>query len=369
MACLFNSCPYNAEEPTGFETEAPCAILMDQNTGRVLFEKNSHDVKNSASLMKIMNLLLAIESIENGEIEENDNTTISDEAASVKGMNVWLKSGENVTVGDLIKSIAMVSANDASVALAQHMEKSEGKFVARMNQRASELQMKNTIFKDCIGSDEDGNVTSAYDIALMSRELMKHKNILPYTSTWIDHIRNSQTQLVNTNKLLKTYGGTTGLKTGTTEKAGSCMVATAEKNGMKLIGVVLECRDPKERLKEITKILDHGFSDYVTITLNIPEELPKFIQVKNGMISKIEIHIPPAESVLVPKQNTANISSELNISEEITAPVEPNQKIGEIIFTQGNETLYKYDITTKSKVDEINFNSVLKNLTTDFFRL
>lgn len=342
---------------------------MDQNTGRVLFEKNSHEVKSSASIMKIMNMLLAIESIENSEMEENDNVTISDNAAAVKGTNVWLKSGENATVSDLIKSISMVSANDASVALAEHMEKSEGKFVSEMNKRAAELQMKDTIFKDCIGSDEDGNVTSAHDVALMSQELMKHKGILPYTSTWIDHIRNGQTQLVNTNKLLKAYSGTTGLKTGTTEKAGSCIAATAEKNGTKLIGVVLGCKDLKERDKEIARILNYGFSEYVMASPSTPEELPKSIKVKNGMLPEIEINIPETQPVLVPKQNATNISFKINISEELIAPVTLNQKIGEIIYTQGNETLYTCDIIAKSQVDEINFNAVLKNLITEFFHL
>lgn len=369
MIFLICSSTYSAEEAPGMETEAPCAVLMDQNTGRILFEKNSHEVRNCAALMKIMNILLAVEALENNEMEENDSTTVSDSAATVPGANVWLKSGENVTVSDLIKSIAMVSASDAAVTLAEHMEKSEGKFVAKMNQRAAELQMKNTIFKDCIGSDEDGNVTSAHDIATMSRELMKHTRVLPYTSTWIDHIRDGQTQLVNTNKLLKTYSGTTGLKTGTTEKAGSCIAATAEKNGMKLVGVVLGCKDPKERFKEVARLLDYGFSEHVMVTPQAPEELPKFIKVKNGMLPQVEVNVPEAEAVLLSRQQNRNISSQINMSEEITAPVDLNQKIGEIVYTQGGETLYKCDITTNSKVDEINFNAVLGNLVKNFFCL
>ena len=173
--------------------------------------------------MKIMNILLAIEAIESGELEENDSVTVSDKASSTPGVGVWLKSGETTTVKELLKALSMVSANDAAIALAEHMEGSEGKFLSKMNEKATQLGMKNTIFKDIIGSDEDGNVTTALDVATMSRELINHKTILPYCATWIDHIRNGSTQIVNTNKLLKSYPGTTGLKTGTSEKAGSCI--------------------------------------------------------------------------------------------------------------------------------------------------
>ncbi len=342
---------------------------MDQNTGKVLFEKNSHEVRSSASLMKIMNMLLVIEALEDGSISEDENVVVSDNAAAVKGVNVWLKSGEILTVSDLMKAMAMISANDAAMAVAEHMEKSEGKFTAKMNQKAAELQLKNTIFKDCIGSDEDGNVTSAYDIAMMARELMKHSEILQYTSTWIDHIRNGQTQIVNKNRLLKTYSGVTGLATGTTEKAGSCIVATAEKNGMKLIGVLLGCKDPKERSKEIANLLDYGFSEYITVTPEIPKDLPKFLKIKNGMLSEVEISAPLTKSMLISKHSAKNISSQVKINLELTAPVVLNQKVGEIIYTQGNEPLYTCDIIINSRVDEITFGAVLKNLVVNFFKL
>ncbi len=358
-----------AEQSTqNFDIESPHAVLMDQETGRILFEKNSREVCSAASLMKIMNELLIIEAIENGELEEHDNISISDNASSCSGANVWLKSGENLSVKDLLKAISMVSASDASIALAEHTEGSEGKFVAKMNEKANQLGMQNTIFKNAVGEDEDGNVSSAYDIAVMSRELINHKSIIPYCATWIDHIRNGSTQLVNTNKLLKTYPGSTGLKTGTSEKAGSCICATVERNGVKLIAVILGAKNPNERFKEVKSLLDYGFSEFIKVS---PEEaaVPSSIKVKNGMIKEVGIKSTPLKSILMLKNNSKNISSKITLEEELTAPVNKNQKVGEVKYLQNDNLLYTCDITTSDSTDEINFKDVFYKMLEQFLKL
>lgn len=358
-----------AEQSTqNFDIKSPHAVLMDQETGRILFEKNSKEVCSAASLMKIMNELLIIEAIENGELEEHDNIAISDNASSCSGTNVWLKSGENLTVKDLLKAISMVSASDASIALAEHTEGSEGKFVAKMNEKASQLGMQNTIFKNAVGEDEDGNVSSAYDIAVMSRELINHKSIIPYCATWIDHIRNGSTQLVNTNKLLKTYPGSTGLKTGTSEKAGSCICATVERNGVKLIAVILGAENPNERFKEVKSLLDYGFSEFIKVS---PEEasIPSSVKVKKGMIKEIGIKSTSLKSILMLKNNSKNISSEITLEEELTAPVQENQKVGEVKYLQNDNLLYTCDITTSDSTDEINFKDVFYKMLGQFLKL
>ena len=350
-----------------FTLESPRAVLIDGDSGRILFEKNANEVCSATSLMKIMNALLTIEAIENGELEEHDNVTISDNASSIPGVNVWLKSGENASVKDLLKAISMVSANDAAMALAEHLSGSEGKFVSRMNEKAAELGMKNTIFKNAVGSDDDGNVTTAYDVALMSSELINHKSIIPYCATWIDHIRSGSTQLVNTNKLLKTYSGTTGIKTGTAEKSGSCIAATAEKNGIKLVGVILGAKTPDERFKEIKNMLDYGFSEFVK-TSPPSEEIPQSIKVKNGMLQEVPIKAENLQPILMPKKNSQNISSKVSLSEEITAPVQAGQKVGEVTYSQNDNVLYVCNITTTDSVNEINFKDVFSNMMKTFLK-
>lgn len=353
----------NAEETqTSFESSAPCAILIEQSSGKTLFEKNSNEVRYAASLMKIMNLLIAMEEVEDGKISIKDKVNISDDIPSTEGSNVWLKSGETITVQDLLKAISMVSANDASISLARHISGDEGKYVSRMNERASELNLKNTIFKNCIGNDEDGNVTTARDIAYLAHELMKHEDILPYTSTWIDHIREGKTQLVNTNKLLKNYSGTTGLKTGTSKEAGSCICATAEKNNLKLIGVVLGCKDPKERTKEIINLLDYGFSEYSMITPKLPSDLPKSVQIKNGMDPQVEITVSIEELFPLSNNNTEKISSEIILNENLEAPISAGQKVGKIIYRQGKELLYTCDILSRTSVPKIQFLPTFQKL-------
>lgn len=351
------------------EINAPSYVLVEQSTGKVLCEKNSHEVRPAASVMKTMVLLAAIEALDSGLISEKDMVNVSDAAAEVKGANVWLKSGESVSVGDLIKSVAMVSANDACMALAEFIGGSEGKFLAKINDRAKELGMNDTIFKDCIGSDDDGNVTSAYDVALMSRELMEHRSATPYISTWIDHIRNGQTQIVNTNKLLKTYQGAIGIKTGTTDKAGSCISACAERDKMVLIGVILGGANSKDRFNAISSLLDYGFSGYVMVSPKVPEDLVKKVRVLNGMISETKVMPQVEGEFLIPKGKENGVACEVNIEEELTAPLNMGMKVGTVKYKLGDEVLAEYDVVTMENVKEVGFYLVLMELFTYFVKL
>lgn len=221
--------PASAE---GLDVPAPAAVLMEFSTGEVLYEKNPHEVRPCASITKVMTLLLVFEAIDSGALHYDDMLTASAHAAGMGGSDIWLKEGEQMTVDDLIKACVVMSANDAAVVLAEAVAGTEEAFVERMNARAAELGMNDTVFKNCNGLDEDGHVTSAYDVAVMSRALMQHEKIFDYTTIWIDYVRGGETQLVNTNKLVRSYNGITGLKTGTTSAAGSCISASAERNGM-----------------------------------------------------------------------------------------------------------------------------------------
>lgn len=357
------------QNSTNLNIESPSAILIDGESGKILFEKNSQEVRSATSLMKIMNLLLAAEAIEKGDINLNEKVPISENSEKVPGAGVWLKENESVSVEDLIKAIALVSANDACVSLAEHMKESEGSFVSKMNQKASKLQMSNTIFKDCIGGDDDGNVSTAHDISIMAKELLKHENVSSCLTTWIDHIRNGETQIVNTNKLLKSFKGSTGIKTGTSEKAGSCIAASAERNGVKLIAVILGAKDVKERDKEIVSLLNYGFDEFIKITPKIPENFPETLKIKNGMKSEIKIYTPVKENFLIHKNLLGKISSNINLPEEISAPIDKNQKIGEINYNIGNETVYSCNINSSDEVEKINFKSVLGCVILQFFKM
>ena len=369
-AFLLLSASTNTSHAEGdLDIASPSAVLIEQNTGKVLFEKNSKEVRFGTSVMKIMPILLALEAIDAGKISENDKVNTSNNAATAQGADVWLKPGESITVCDLIKSISLVSANDASIALAERMAGSEGAFVSDMNARAKELGMENTIFKNCVGNDEDGNVTTAYDVALMSRELMKHKNIIQYTTTWIDHIRNGQTQIVNTNKMIKFYQGITGLKTGTSPEAGSCISATANRNGVRLIAVTLGCESTAGRYKDAASLLDYGFASYTTITPILPEDMPKTVKVTNGIQNEVPITADITGNIIVPKGSEQNISYEITLNENITAPIEENYKIGKLICKLGNETLCEYDIIITSNVLELEFTLIFKNLLINFLSL
>lgn len=321
----------NALEETSIT--APSAVLMEPETGKVLFEKNAHEIRACASITKVMTLLLVFEAIDSGKLSMNETVTASAHAASMGGSDIWLEEGETMTVDEMIKATVVASANDAAVALAEHLCGTEEEFVAKMNQRAKELGMKDTTFKNCNGLDEEGHLTSAYDVALMSKELIKHKDIFKYTGIWMDYLRDGKTQLVNTNKLLKSYNGITGLKTGTTGDAGSCITATATRGNLSLIGVVLGSTSGKERFTDAATVLDYGFANYSMYTPKTPDGSVTDIQVVGGMQGTVKTAVNETTPILIKKGEEKGITEKLNLPESIDAPIKKGDKVGSVEYT------------------------------------
>lgn len=359
--------PSKAAALTNEEIKAPSAVLMEAQTGKVLFEKNPHEKRPCASITKVMTLLLVMEALDAGKIGLSDIVTASDHAASMGGSDIWLKPGESMTVDNMLKATVIMSANDAAVALAEYVAGSEDEFVAQMNQRAAQLGMKDTTFKNCNGLDEDGHLTSAYDVAVMSRELIKHKKIFDYTKVWMDSVRDGKTQLVNTNKLLKSYRGITGLKTGTTGKAGSCISATAERDGVSLIAVVLGSSNTKDRFSSAGTLLDYGFANWSVTTPQIPKEAGQPVNVTNGMQSTVETTVDSGENILVPKGKAGSLQYEVAVDPEITAPVQKGQILGKVTCKMGGEVMKEFSIRAKNSVEPITFPSVFKLLLRELF--
>lgn len=346
---------------TDTDITAPSAILLEPVSGQVLYEKNCDEQRPCASITKVMTLLLVMEAIENGQLSLEETLTASEHAASMGGSDIWLKPGEEMSVDDLIKSTVIMSANDAAVVLAERVVGSESDFVAKMNRRAKELGMENTVFKNCNGLDEEGHLTTARDVALMSAELIKHKKIFDYTCTWIDYVRDGDTQLVNTNKLIRSYKGITGLKTGTTSQAGSCITATAERNGLKLVAVVLGCDTTQHRFSDAAALLDYGYANWAVITPEVPE-LPQ-LSVKNGLSPSVSLKASLPESVLVEKGTVSELKAEITVEEFVEAPVVEGETMGTIRFTtpEGQE-LTTVPIEAAESVAKLDFGACFRIL-------
>ncbi len=344
------------------ELPAPSAVLMEASTGKVLFEKNAHEQRPCASITKVMTLLLVMEALDEGRIHLEDMVSASEHASSMGGSDIWLEPGETMSVDDLLKATVIVSANDAAVALAEYVSGSEEAFVQRMNERAAELGMTNTVFKNCNGLDEDGHVTTAYDIALMSRALIQHEKIFDYTQVWMDELRGGKTQLVNTNKLLKSYSGITGLKTGTTGKAGSCMAATAERDGMSLVAVVLGCASTEDRFSSAASLLDAGFSGWALTAPSLSSDALAPIAVEKGMQSTVAVEADPLTGVVVPKGREGEVVCEIKMEEILTAPVEQGQAVGEVTCVLDGEVLARSQIRAASSVEALTFSSAWLSL-------
>lgn len=344
------------------EVKAPAAVLMEAQTGKVLYEKNPHEKRACASITKVMTLLLVMEALDAGKIALTDTVTASAHAASMGGSDIWLKEGEAMSVDDMLKATVVASANDAAVALAEYVAGSEEEFLRQMNEKAQALGMADTTFKNCNGLDEEGHLTSAYDVAVMSRELMKHKKIFDYTKIWIDYVRDGQTQLVNTNKLIKSYQGITGLKTGTTGQAGSCISATAERDGVQLIAVVLGAANTKDRFSTASTLLDYGFANWSVATPQVPPEALAPIPVLNGMSEQVETSVTADGVMLIPKGKDAEIQYQISVGENLTAPVEEGQVLGKITCILDGEVLKEYNILAKTSIPEITFSSVFQLL-------
>ena len=351
-----------------FTTSAKAVVLMEKSTGKVLYSENENEKLYPASVTKIMTILLVCEALDSGKIKLSDTVSCSKNAASKGGSQIWLEAGETMSVRELLKATCVYSANDACTLLGEYVAGSEQSFNDMMNNRAKELGMNNTHFDNCTGLDDttDTHLTTAYDVALMSKELLKYDFIKEYTTIWMDSLRNGETQLVNTNKLVRFYNGITGLKTGTTEKAGCCVAATAERNNMELIAVVMGSENSNDRFNTAENLLDWGFANFEIYTPEINDAIKKEIDVLFGMKDSVSIKIPVLSSVLINKGESQNITAETEIAENITAPVDENQTVGKIIVRNGDEILSEHSITIAESVGKLSFFGALHKLLTSF---
>lgn len=357
---LLFSLPVKVSAVSDEDITAPSAILVDGNNFKILYEKNSHNQRSVASITKVMTVLLIMEDIESGKISLTDTVTSSAHAASMGGSDIWLEEGEQMSVDDMLKATLVASANDAAVALAEYSEGSEDAFVSRMNRRAKELGMKDTVFKNCNGLDEDGHVSSAYDVALMSAELIKHTKVFDYTSIWLDFLRDGKTQIVNTNKLLKSYKGITGLKTGTTGDAGSCISATAKRDGLSLIAVVLGSDSGTDRFKDASTLLDYGFNNFSVI---MPDKVYiEDLKVVKGMENKVPLTSNEPDSFVTAKGNNEKIETQVEIPNDISAPVKKNQSVGKIIYKLKGKTIQEVTVRATKSVEECTFGNSFRYL-------
>ena len=330
------------------------AILMDQNTGGILYEMNADQKLPPASITKIMSLLLFMEALENGKIALTDTVTCSEIAAGFGGSQIWLKPGEEMTVDDLLKAVAVQSANDATVCLAEYVACSETAFVQMMNQKAAELGMENTHFACCAGLDNEGHYSTARDIALMSRALLQHAGITDYTTIWMDTLRDGATSLVNTNRLVRFYQGATGLKTGTTNGAGCCLSASATRDGLGLIAVVLGAENSDKRFTAARALLDWGFANYAAAEITPPELEP--LPVTHGTASTVELTaLPPTEGIVIPKGQRDALTQTVNLAESIEAPMAAGTEVGTVTVMVEGSTVAEYPVVTAFAVDRMTF--------------
>ena len=328
--------PVRADELT---LDAPSALLMEKQTGTVLFAKDEHTPREPASVTKVMTLLLTMEAIDSGALSYDDTVTGSAHAASMGGSQIWLKEGEQMRVEELIKAVCIVSGNDAAVALGEHLAGSEEAFVARMNERAKDLGMNDTHFVNCTGLPADGHVTSAYDIALMSRELIwHHPDIRRFTTIWMDSLRGGESLLVNTNKLVRFYPGATGLKTGSTSSAKYCISATAEKDGMELIAVVLGGSTSDKRFSDAKVLLNYGFASYSLVTVTPESPLPA-IPVTLGTQKTVQSVLSPDNALLLEKNRAGGLTQSLTLPESVEAPIEAGEPLGTLDIFSSDGTL------------------------------
>ena len=347
------------------EVAAPSAVLMEAATGTVLYEKDAHTPLPPASVTKIMTLLLVMEALDAGRIGWDDTVTASEAAAAKGGSQVYLEAGEQMSLQEMLKSVVVVSANDCATALAEHVAGSEAAFVELMNRRAQELGMENTHFVNCTGLDDEPDaethLTTAYDIALMSRELLKHDEIRYYTTIWMDSVRNGEFGLANTNKLVRFYQGTTGLKTGYTSAAGHCLSASAERDGVEFIAVVLHCATSGERFQAAKQLLDYGFANYTLAQPDPETEIPP-VPVVLGTAETI-VPVPDNDDpVLIEKGQAAGITTRVEVADQVRAPVEAGQRLGTLTLQSDGAPLAAIPLVAPEAVPRRTWWDVTRSL-------
>lgn len=343
------------------EISAPSAILIEKETGTVIYEKDADTQREPASVTKVMTILLIVEAIESERLSFDDMVSASANAASMGGSQVYLKEGEQMTVHDMLKSIIVVSANDCSVAMAEYLAGSEEAFVALMNERAEQLGMKNTHFTNCTGLlDDPEHLTTARDISIMSRELIKHDMVKEFTTIWMDSIRNGEFGLSNTNKLIYYYDGATGLKTGFTSRSMYCLSATAMRDGVEYIAVVMHCETSPKRFADAKALLSYGFANYELTTAEPDSVLPP-IHVSLGETEYVQPIMESTEKLLISKNDKSNITRQVTISDELTAPVESGQTVGELVIKNGDTILGTYPIVAGDSVPRLTWGKIFTN--------
>ena len=333
--------------------DVPCraALLIDLSSGTVLYEKEPDTPMPIASITKVMTLLLTFEAIEAGKVSLQDTVPVSDHAYNMGGSQIWLEPGETFTLDEMIKAICVSSANDAAVAVAEFIGGSEPAFVEQMNQKAAALGMANTTFKNACGLDEEGHLSTARDVAIMSREmLLKHPQITGYTTIWMDTLRGGTTQLLNTNKLLKRYQGITGLKTGTTSGAGVCISASASRDGLDLLAVVLGAASSGERFDAATALLDYGFANFENAAAPAPENAPASLPVTGGARETVGLRYAAPEKLLVKKGEGASLSAVLELPQTLAAPLAEGQQVGTVTVYSGETALGAWPVTAAEEV-------------------
>lgn len=360
----------NISNSIDLQLESGAAILIEQNTGKILYEHNSHEQLRPASVTKVMSILLIMEALDSGLISLSDKVPCSENASKMGGSQIWLDVRETLTIDEMLKAICIASANDCTVAMAEYLCGSQEAFVDKMNTKAKELGMNDTTFKNCHGLDTDGHVTSAYDISLMSRELLKnHPSVTKYTTIWMDTLREGKSQLTNTNKLIRNYKGATGLKTGSTALALYNLSASATRDNLSLIAVIMKAPNKDIRFSEAQKLLDYGFSHFSYTQFANEGDILKQINVSKGIKPYINAVYSNTFGIILEKGMENNIEQIINIPNVISAPIELNQKIGEINYFLNGEILGKIDIISGDSVKNIGINNMFEKLFFSWFRV
>ena len=346
-----------------FDVPCAAAVLIDEDSGTVLYEKNADERRPVASITKVMTLLLTFEALQAGKIALGDIVPVSEHAYHMGGSQIWLEPGEQLTLQEMLKAICISSANDAAVAVAEFVAGSEPAFVDAMNARAAALGMTATHFANACGLDEEGHLSSARDVAVMSREmLLHHPEVREYCTVWMDTLRGGKTQLVNTNKLLKSYPGITGLKTGTTGKAGVCITASAERDGLRLIAVALGASSGKERFEAAKTLLDYGFAHYDSAEVTLPDDAPEELQVKRGTAETTTLDYAAPERLLVPKGEGRDLQTKILLPDTLQAPVQQGSPVGSWQLLRGETVLQELPICAAQDVQALSFGYCLRYL-------
>ena len=341
------------------EEKISSEILIDGNTGQVLYENNSNNPVHIGSLNKLMTILLVAEYIESGGLSLNSELTAGSNAFEETGAVIWLETGEKMSVSDLLKGVIIGNANDACIVFAEEISGSEKEFAKLMNQKSKELGMKNTVFTDCKGTGNGKQYSTAYDISLLTKELIKYDFLIPYMTTYMDELRNGDTQLVNTNTLVRNYDGILGVKAGYSDKSGYSLSSAAKRGDSVFISVVIGCDEKEDCIKKGKNLLDKGFSSYETVRLLVPKELMKGVKVKNGTVKNVLVKPENLSEIAIPIGCSGDIEYKIILPEDIEAPVSKNQKIGEISYFLYDDEIYRTDIIASDYVEKMTFFNAL----------